>query len=98
MSPTLAQSLIHHSHASLQLVAVKNVWSSTRILKKGEFSLLLNVQIVHYIVNLLTYRFKEATFIAVTLSADHRTVDGAIGARWLQYFRKYMEDPATMLL
>jgi pyruvate dehydrogenase E2 component (dihydrolipoamide acetyltransferase) len=34
----------------------------------------------------------------VTLSADHRTVDGAVGARWLQHFRKYMEDPATMLL
>lgn len=42
--------------------------------------------------------FKESTFISVTLSADHRTVDGAVGARWLQYFRKYMEDPATMLL
>lgn len=42
--------------------------------------------------------FKEATFLSVTLSADHRTVDGAVGARWLQYFRKYMEDPATMLL
>ncbi|KAL7040864.1 hypothetical protein ACKWTF_000542 [Chironomus riparius] len=42
--------------------------------------------------------FKEATFISVTLSADHRTVDGAVGARWLQYFRSHMEDPATMLL
>lgn len=42
--------------------------------------------------------FKEATFLSVTLSADHRTVDGAVGARWLQHFRKYMEDPATMLL
>lgn len=42
--------------------------------------------------------FKESTFMNVTLSADHRTVDGAVGARWLQYFRKYMEDPASMLL
>jgi len=42
--------------------------------------------------------FKESTFISVTISADHRTVDGAVGARWLQYFRKHMEDPATMLL
>lgn len=42
--------------------------------------------------------FKEATFMSVTLSADHRTVDGAVGARWLQYFRKHMEDPTTMLL
>ena len=36
--------------------------------------------------------------MTVTLSADHRTVDGAVGARWLQYFRSHMEDPATMLL
>lgn len=42
--------------------------------------------------------FKESTFISVTISADHRTVDGAVGARWLQYFRKFMEDPTTMLL
>lgn len=42
--------------------------------------------------------FKEATFLSVTLSADHRTVDGAVGARWLQYFRKYMEDPSSMIL
>ena len=44
------------------------------------------------------YRFKESVFLSVTMSADHRTVDGAVGARWLQYFRKYMEDPTTMLL
>lgn len=37
------------------------------------------------------FRFKESTFISVTISADHRTVDGAVGARWLQYFRKHME-------
>ncbi|CAO1367735.1 unnamed protein product [Diamesa tonsa] len=42
--------------------------------------------------------FKESVFLSVTMSADHRTVDGAVGARWLQYFRKYMEDPTTMLL
>ncbi|KAJ3287658.1 hypothetical protein HK104_008491 [Borealophlyctis nickersoniae] len=34
----------------------------------------------------------------VTMSNDHRTVDGAVGARWLQRFKGYMENPLTMLL
>ncbi|XP_058815368.1 dihydrolipoyllysine-residue acetyltransferase component of pyruvate dehydrogenase complex, mitochondrial isoform X2 [Topomyia yanbarensis] len=42
--------------------------------------------------------WKESDYVAVTLSCDHRTVDGAIGARWLQYFRMFLEDPHSMLL
>uniref|UniRef100_A0A182J8Z0 Dihydrolipoamide acetyltransferase component of pyruvate dehydrogenase complex n=1 Tax=Anopheles atroparvus TaxID=41427 RepID=A0A182J8Z0_ANOAO len=42
--------------------------------------------------------FKESDFVSVTLSCDHRTVDGAVGARWLQYFRQFLEDPNSMLL
>lgn len=34
----------------------------------------------------------------VTLSCDHRVVDGATGALWLQYFKKYLEDPAMMII
>jgi pyruvate dehydrogenase E2 component (dihydrolipoamide acetyltransferase) len=34
----------------------------------------------------------------VTLSCDHRVVDGAVGAQWLQVFKRYMESPATMIL
>ncbi|KAI8329514.1 pyruvate dehydrogenase complex dihydrolipoamide acetyltransferase [Chlamydoabsidia padenii] len=34
----------------------------------------------------------------VTLSCDHRVVDGAVGATWLQAFREYMEQPLKMLL
>lgn len=36
--------------------------------------------------------------ITVTLSADHRVVDGAVAAKWLQHFRDYMEDPAAMIV
>jgi len=36
--------------------------------------------------------------LTVTLSADHRVVDGAVAARWLQHFRDYMEDPSNMVL
>ncbi len=39
-----------------------------------------------------------ATVMTVTLSADHRAVDGAVGARWLQSFKDFIEHPVTMLL
>ena len=42
--------------------------------------------------------FENATLMAVTLSCDHRVVDGALGAQWLQAFKRYMEEPLTMLL
>ena len=34
----------------------------------------------------------------VTLSSDHRIIDGAIAARFLQDFKKYMESPAALAL
>jgi pyruvate dehydrogenase E2 component (dihydrolipoamide acetyltransferase) len=42
--------------------------------------------------------FEEGTFLNCTLSCDHRVVDGAVGAQWLQAFKAYLENPATMLL
>lgn len=42
--------------------------------------------------------FKEVNVMTVTLSADHRTVDGAVAAKWLQYFRDFIEDPQTMII
>jgi pyruvate dehydrogenase E2 component (dihydrolipoamide acetyltransferase) len=33
----------------------------------------------------------------VTLSCDHRVVDGAVGSAFLQTFKKYMENPVLML-
>jgi pyruvate dehydrogenase E2 component (dihydrolipoamide acetyltransferase) len=40
----------------------------------------------------------SATVMTVTLSIDHRVLDGAIGARLLQAFKGYIEDPLAMLL
>lgn len=34
----------------------------------------------------------------VTLSCDHRVVDGAIGSAFLQTFKQYMENPVVLLL
>ena len=39
-----------------------------------------------------------ATIMTVTLSVDHRAVDGALGAQYLAAFRGLIEDPLTMLL
>ena len=33
----------------------------------------------------------------VTLACDHRTVDGATGAAFLQTLKSYIENPVTML-
>ena len=38
-----------------------------------------------------------ATVMTVTLTCDHRVVDGAIGARFLQAFKPMIENPVTML-
>ena len=40
----------------------------------------------------------SATMMTVTLSIDHRVLDGAIGAELLQAFKGYIEDPLAMLL
>lgn len=36
--------------------------------------------------------------MTVTLACDHRTVDGATGASFLQTFRTYVENPVTMFV
>lgn len=41
---------------------------------------------------------RAATLMTVTLSADHRAIDGAVGARWLAAFRTLIENPIRLLL
>jgi pyruvate dehydrogenase E2 component (dihydrolipoamide acetyltransferase) len=42
--------------------------------------------------------FDVTNVMKVTLSCDHRSVDGAVGASFLQTLKKYMENPVTMLV
>ncbi|KAI9207485.1 2-oxoacid dehydrogenases acyltransferase-domain-containing protein [Polychytrium aggregatum] len=42
--------------------------------------------------------FSVQNTMTVTLSCDHRVVDGAVGAKWLAKFKSYIEDPLTILL
>ncbi len=37
-----------------------------------------------------------ATMMTVTLSADHRVIDGAAAAQWLASFRQHLENPQSM--
>ncbi|MEM9423039.1 MAG: 2-oxo acid dehydrogenase subunit E2, partial [Pseudomonadota bacterium] len=39
-----------------------------------------------------------ATVMSVTLSVDHRVLDGAIGSEFLAAFKGYVQDPLTMLV
>jgi pyruvate dehydrogenase E2 component (dihydrolipoamide acetyltransferase) len=39
-----------------------------------------------------------ASFLAVTLSCDHRVLDGAVGAELLAAFKAFVEMPVTMLV
>ena len=38
------------------------------------------------------------TMMSVTLAVDHRVVDGALGAQFLQTLKSYIEQPAAMLV
>ena len=38
-----------------------------------------------------------ATVMTCTLTCDHRVIDGAMGAQWLQVFKGYIERPVSML-
>lgn len=42
--------------------------------------------------------FAKATIMNVTLSSDHRSVDGSVGAEFLGAFKKIIENPISMLL
>lgn len=43
-------------------------------------------------------QFKVASLMNVTLSSDHRVIDGAMAAMWGQEFKKLIENPELMLL
>ena len=43
-------------------------------------------------------KFETANVMKVTLSCDHRSVDGAVGAAFLQTLKKFIENPVTMLV
>jgi len=43
-------------------------------------------------------KIEIASVMTVTLSVDHRCVDGAVGAEFLAIFKQYIENPVSMLV
>jgi pyruvate dehydrogenase E2 component (dihydrolipoamide acetyltransferase) len=46
----------------------------------------------------LKISFSIANIMDVTLSSDHRVVDGSVAAKWIQEFKNFIENPQLMLL
>lgn len=42
--------------------------------------------------------YQQTVMMTVTLSCDHRVVDGAVGAQWLSAYKSHVENPNTLLL
>jgi pyruvate dehydrogenase E2 component (dihydrolipoamide acetyltransferase) len=36
--------------------------------------------------------------MTVTLSVDHRVIDGALAAEWVSVFKSVVEDPLSLML
>ncbi len=49
-------------------------------------------------VGVVNGEIKPVKTMKVTLSCDHRVVDGAIGAAFLNTFKEYLEEPVKMLV
>ncbi|WFW29673.1 MAG: pyruvate dehydrogenase complex dihydrolipoamide acetyltransferase [Wolbachia endosymbiont of Menacanthus eurysternus] len=47
---------------------------------------------------IINNKIEIAEIIIVTLSIDHRLIDGTLGAKFLNEFKHYIENPLTMLL
>ena len=71
-----------------------------------EFTAIINppdscIMAVGKIKEMVTKRpegFGVTNIMKITMSCDHRSVDGATGAAFLQTFKKYLENPVMMLL
>lgn len=61
-------------------------------------SCILAVGKIKEIVVRKSHGFDVANVMKVTLSCDHRSVDGAVGSSFLQTVKKILENPVAMLL
>ena len=50
------------------------------------------------VVKIVNGQVKAVNIINATLSVDHRAVDGALGAEYLQIFKRYIEQPILMFV
>jgi len=77
------------------LVVLKQEFYLHQILPKGRYFVLLYIYGIYYT---LFHSFRQSSILNVTLACDHRVIDGAIGAQWLQEFKQFLENPGSMIL
>ncbi|MBU6158601.1 MAG: 2-oxo acid dehydrogenase subunit E2 [Bacteroidetes bacterium] len=70
----------------------------TAIINPPDSCILAVGRIKEIVVKKADGSFGTTNVMKVTLSCDHRSVDGAVGAAFLQTLKKYMEEPVTMLV
>ena len=73
-------------------------WAKAAVLQAKNNSQALNQGAGAQRAVIVDGKVEIATVMTVTMSCDHRVVDGATGARFLQVFKQYIEEPAAMLL
>jgi pyruvate dehydrogenase E2 component (dihydrolipoamide acetyltransferase) len=59
---------------------------------------ILAVGTVKDTVGVVNGEIKPVKTMKVTLSCDHRVVDGTMGASFLQTLKKFLEEPVTLLV
>ena len=66
--------------------------------KYGALPFLARLLISSEFVIAVNGKIEVATVMTVTMSADHRVVDGGTGAKFLATLKQFIEEPASMLL
>ena len=80
--------------SNLGMFGVKNF---TAIINSPQ-SMILAVGMAEKRPVIVNEEVKISEVMTVTLSCDHRVVDGALGAKWLKVFKSLIENPSLMLL
>ena len=78
-------------------LGMMDIESFTAIINPPD-SCILAVGSIREVVVRKNGEFTVTNVMKVTLSCDHRSVDGAVGAAFLQTFKAYLENPVTMLV
>ena len=73
--------------------------AAASIIKPGQAcSLTISGVQKEFVIDAETNKPKIVDTTSVTLSCDHRLIDGAVGAEWLKWFKLYVEEPTMMLM
>lgn len=70
----------------------------TAIINPPDSCILAVGKIKEIVIKKADGNFGTTNVMKVTLSCDHRSVDGAVGASFLQTLKKFIENPVTMLV